>query len=261
MSMIVTALLIVLVLLIIPLFGLLVLDRSIPIILWTLIGGDVLFLIGALISVYILAFFDMWNVAEEEHKKLGDELLDLQNKTKPPKQANIELRSLATPKYRIHNRVGFVLKNNEIQDITGIQMKLLNAMQYEFSDKSGYAEDWKLSVEEDNRYFNIGKNNKVGADNEEPFYFAERRGKQIFLLFNKDPFPIKYRYPHVQKGFNSHYITIDIEFEIHGKISGEPFNKERYRAVIQSHRIIPTTDTTIDDSVSINIKKEIIRVT
>ena len=69
MNYIIAALIIIFVMLLFPFIGFWISPEPIPTVIWGILGGDFILLIASYLSVYVVALKNMWNVAEEEHKK------------------------------------------------------------------------------------------------------------------------------------------------------------------------------------------------
>lgn len=199
-------------------------------------------------------------IASQIHKLQQSKIEALEERQKLPKQAKIIVDKIISPHIPPHSKVGITIENNEIQDLTDIQIKLVRATQFEFSDETGYMEDTNWVIEPDNSYFDLGTNNKVGANNKEVFYLAEIQDKQVVFLLKKKHRPVSYHHPHIQAGVKTHHVYCQFEFEVYGKISGEAIRKERYSATVNSFRVIPIYDDSFGDTISIDMPKEVIYI-
>lgn len=114
-------------------------NETIPIWLWGIFGGDIAALIGSIFSPYILAFFDMWKVAAEEHNKQEEIIKNLE------KTINPEQLPLLISKIEDQPNIHIVIENFGKNKIVELESKIGFVYKFWFNENKEILErGWRI---------------------------------------------------------------------------------------------------------------------
>ncbi len=175
--------------------------------------------------------------------------------------ANISVEKYERPKnYPYPNRAGILVLNNENCDLTDVYVKLISMKQielHETEDWHYYDEERIISLDENNKEFELEKESVIKAKDEKVFLLAKIQDDKnvVFLLKNK-PYKAIYNYSIPHDGYITYKSRWEMEFDVRGKKEGKPFS-ERYFISIKANRQVPIYENEIADKVSIETSEVI----
>lgn len=208
----------------------------------------------------IVLVISLSKVPAEIYFKQKDTIEILENRL-ASEVANISVGKYERPKnYPYPNRAGILVLNNEYCDLTDVYVKLISMKQIELhktEDWHYYDEERLISLDENNKEFELEKDAVIKAKDEKVFLLAKIQDNKdvVFLLKNK-PYKANYNYSIPHDGYITYKSRWEMEFDVRGKKEGKPFS-ERYFMSIKANRQVPIYENEIADKVSIEASEVI----
>jgi hypothetical protein len=208
----------------------------------------------------IISLLEPHNLVRREAIPLLRIIYDAAQKTRNERETIIRAEKHVYPTYAKYGaqEVGVTLYNDGKQNLTDVYIKLVRIANKGFDDETGWVESIPIDIKVDNHLFD-SQENTIRSEDKTTFILAKVQDNEVVLLLKKRPHKLKRRHTHVNpQNFLSHE-QWEIEFDVHGKVA-ETHLKERFFTVIDSTKIKSFADSTLEDSLTLDIKGEIIHL-
>jgi len=202
---------IILVILIFPFAHFIKGNDTIPIWLWGIFGGDIATLIGSIFSPYISAFFNMWNIAEEEYKIQEEEIKKFEEILK------IEHLPLMVTKFENKPSLYLTIKNYGKRKLIELEARLGFVYKFCLNNNSEISEcGWRIHY---NTIENILDQFEIRPDASYSF--------GTIVSYSDDFSKIKFGKSQNYTDINSSEAIYTVLIKLDGKIEGEEIFKNK----------------------------------
>jgi hypothetical protein len=208
----------------------------------------------------IISLLGPHNLVRREAIPLLRIIYDAAQKTRNEKETIIRAEKHVYPTHTKYGaqEVGVTLYNDGKQNLTDVYIKLVRISNKGFDDETGWFESIPIAIEADNHLFDF-QEGTIWSEDKTTFILAKVQDNEVVLFLKQKPHKLKRRHTHVNpQNFHSHEHW-EIEFDVHGQVAGTHL-KERFFTVIESSKIKSFADSTLEDSLTLNIKGEIVHL-